>query len=400
MQQPKTLVAQRWGQFTTSIFTAMSELAREFKAVNLAQGFPDFPGPQKLLDAVAKHVQTCHNQYSHSSGEEALRVQLSEFICDTTGANYDPKTEITVTTGATEGIYAAINAFVNPGDKVVVFEPFYDSYAQAIANAGGQMVPVRLHAPDTPLGLRSQGWAVDWEEFDAVSAGGFKLLLLNTPHNPTGKVFTETEIERIVSKVLKNDAILVADEVYEQLIYEPAQYVSSLQFQQARSHIVRISSASKTFGFTGFKVGWIAAPPHLTQGIRLVHQGVVFSTNAHVQLGIAEVLSDKAWLSQYLKELKSEYLEKRNFLTNSLERAGFTVSPCQGAYFLMANYEKLGGGIQDVAFAKQLIESRSVAAIPPSVFYVAPPKNLPWLRFAFCKKKETLEKASQLLLES
>lgn len=396
----KSPLASRWTGFETSIFTAMSELAREYKAVNLAQGFPDFPGPKKLLDAVANAVESCHNQYSHSSGEEALRIQISEFIRATTGASYDPTTEITITTGATEALYSAINAFVNPGDRVVVFEPFYDSYAQGIINAGGVIVPIRLHAPDTPLGLRANGWAIDWSEFDAVAAGGFKALILNNPHNPTGKVFSEDELERIFAKVLKNDAVVFADEVYEQLVYEPAQFLSACSFSKIRSNLVRISSASKTFGFTGFKVGWVAAPPALTKAVRLVHQAVVFCTNAHVQLGIAEVLKDKTWIDSYLKALKAEYREKRDFLKTALERTGFVVPPCHGAYFLMASFEKLAGDLKDVTFAKQLIETRQVAAIPPSAFYVTPPKSLPWLRFAFCKKKETLEKAASLLLNT
>lgn len=393
-------IAKRWSGFGTSIFTEMTQLANAHKAVNLAQGFPDFPGPSELLSRVSEHLRTCHNQYAPSIGEEFLRTQVSKSVFAATGAYYDPKTEVTITTGATEAIYAVINAFVNPGDRVVVFEPFYDSYAQAIANAGGQLVPVRLHAPDTPQGLQAKGWAVDWSEFDAAAAGGFSLLILNSPHNPTGKVFSFDELERIADGVIKNGAIAMCDEVYEALVYEPGEHVSLASLEKVRDRVVRISSAAKTFGFTGFKVGWVTAPSALSACVRLVHQGIVFCTPPFIQLGLADVMADEAWFKTYLESVKADYLAKRDFLKATLERAGFTVQPSSGSYFLMANFEKLAGDVTDVSYAKQLIETHSVAAIPPSVFYVKAPKSLPWLRFAFCKTQATLERARQLLLQS
>lgn len=398
---PEPLVqAKRWNGFGTSIFTEMSDLARHFQAVNLAQGFPDYPGPQKLLDAVCDQLQNCHNQYSHSSGEEVLRQQVSNLVMESLNLYYDPRTEITITTGATEAIYVAINAFVNPGDKVLVFEPFYDSYAQAVANAGGILVPVRLHAPDTPVGMQAKGWGIDWDEFEAASAGGFSFLILNTPHNPTGKVFTLDELERISNRVIKNNALVLSDEVYEYMVYDSFEHQSPAVFPKLRNRVIRISSAAKTFGFTGFKVGWILAAPELTRTVRLVHQAVVFCTNAHVQLGLAHVMQDTSWLKTYLASLKTEYAAKQAQLKSTLERAGFTVQAAQGSYFLMANFEALAGDVSDVVYAKSLIETHSIAAIPPSVFYVKAPKSLPWLRFAFCKKEETLRRAAELLLQS
>lgn len=396
----KTTQALRWNGFGTSIFTEMTELARAHKAVNLAQGFPDFAGPQELLNAVGEHLRTCHNQYAPAIGEEVLRTQVSKFVFNQTGAYYDPKTEVTITTGATEAVYAVVNAFVNPGDRVIVFEPFYDSYAQAIANAGGQIVPVRLHAPDTPVGMQAKGWAVDWSEFDAAAAGGFSFVILNSPHNPTGKVFSADELEHIAAKVLKNNAVVMCDEVYESLVFEPGTHVSLVSLEKVRHRVVRVSSAAKIFGFTGFKVGWVTAPAALTESVRLVHQGIVFCTPPFIQLGLAEVMSNQDWLTQYLADSRASYQSKRDFLKATLERAGYTVQQAQGSYFLMANYEALAGDISDVFYAKQLIETHSVAAIPPSVFYAKAPKSLPWLRFAFCKSQETLERAAQLLLQS
>lgn len=373
----------------------MSALARSHNAVNLAQGFPDFPGPQKLLDLVSQEVQSCHNQYSLSSGEERLRMALANFVDYMIGVKYDPQTEITVTTGATEAIYSVVNAFVNPGERVVVFEPYYDSYAQAIANAGGVLLPVRLHAPDTPKGKEVGDWAIDWDDFNAAVAGGFKLLILNTPHNPTGKVFSEEELKNIATGVKKAQALAMCDEVYENLVYDDTPFVSLANL--LKDNVIRVSSAAKTFGFTGFKVGWVCAPAGLTKSVRLVHQGTVFCTNAHVQLGLAGFLEDKKGTIQYLKEANQEYSTKRNFLKSGLEIAGFEVGPCRGTYFLMANYRKLAPDLRDVEYAKKLIVEKKVAVIPPSVFYSKAPEMLTWLRFAFCKTDPYLKNALENL---
>lgn len=386
-------LADRWQSFGTSVFTAMSEKAKAFKAVNLAQGFPDFAGPKKLLDAVSEQLLNCHNQYSHATGEEKLRVQLANWIGPTVGLELDPATEITVTTGATEALYSSLNAFVNPGDRVVVFEPFYDSYGQAIANAGGIIVPIRLHAPNTPLGLKANGWAVDWDEFNTVAKSGFKVLLLNTPHNPTGKVFSHDELEKIANAVRANNAVAICDEVYENLVYDDFEHISLLSLSGMKKHVVKISSAAKTFGFTGFKIGWVVANAELSWAVRLVHQGIVFCTNAHIQLGLANTLEDELWVKNYLQDLKHEYREKRDFTVKMLKQASFEVAICPGSYFVMASYEKLDQYKNDIQFAMHLIETKGVAAIPPSAFYLHAPKSLPWLRFAFCKKEQTLENA-------
>ncbi len=396
MTSPARL-ATRWTGFGTSIFTEVTDLARRLGAVNLAQGFPDFHGPPELLRAIAAHVETSHHQYAPGIGEARLRRAVAGFVRATTGRAYDPDAEVTITTGATEAIYATVNAFVNPGDRVVVLEPFYDSYAQAIANAGGVLVPVRLHAPDTAAGQAAGGWAIAWDELEAAREAGFRLLVLNSPHNPTGKVFTAAELRRIASVVAAADAVVMCDEVYEAMVYDGARHVSLSTFAEIAHLVVRISSAAKTFGFTGLKVGWVTAPPALTAAVRLVHQGTVFSTSPFLQTAIGEVLEDESWRAGYLDDLRRDYQAKRDLLRNALEAAGFDVPLVDGTYFLMAGFARLAGAMTDVAFARQLIETRGVAAIPPSVFYARPPATLPWLRFAFCKRDETLRRAAALL---
>ncbi len=406
MSEPRA--AARWSGFGTSIFTAMTELARQHDAVNLAQGFPDFLGPEKLLRAVEAHVRTSHHQYAPGNGEERLRQAVARFVHASTGVAHDPRTEVTITTGATEAIYATVNAFVNPGDRVVVFEPLYDSYAQAIANAGGVLVPVRLHAPHTEIdpgaetreGSRAGDWTIAWDELEAAAAAGFRLLILNSPHNPTGKVFREDELARIAAILVAADAIALCDEVYEAMTYDGTHHVSLSQFPAVRDQVVRISSAAKTFGFTGFKVGWATATAALSAPIRVVHQATVFSTTPFVQTAIAEVLEDETWLADYLVQLRTTYQGKRDLLRGALEQAGFEVPQVRGTYFLMASFARLDPAASDVEFSSRLITSRGVAAIPPSAFYARAPARLPWLRFAFCKRDETLEKAARSLTKA
>lgn len=397
-------MAQRWAPFGTSIFTEMTQLSQVHQAVNLAQGFPDFAGPEEVLQQVAHETLHCHNQYAPAIGEATLRRSVSQLVEAKTGVSYCPDQEVTITTGATEAIYSVVNAFVNPGDRVVVFEPCYDSYAQAIANAGGVLVPVRLHAPDTPAGMVARGWAVDWSEFDAATAVGFKLLILNSPHNPTGKVFSQGELERIAAVVQRHDAVLMCDEVYEYLAYGPSsQLQSAVSLPGMKDFVVRISSSAKTFGFTGFKVGWVTAPAALMRAVRLVHQAVVFCTNPATQRGLATMMSNTGWIESYLSSLSGIYDARQTILEKSLLEAGFKVQRAQGSYFLMANYDAhvQGVAVKDTEFAKGLIRDAGVASIPPSVFYYGsePPRRLNWLRFAFCKTDLTLQTAAKRLVD-
>jgi aspartate/methionine/tyrosine aminotransferase len=391
---PLPTCATRWKNFQTSIFSTMTHFAQKYNAVNLAQGFPDFEGPEHVLNLVKKHFESQAHQYAPSIGDAVLREAVSLSISQKYDVSYSPNSEVTITAGATEAIYCVVNALVNPGESVVVFEPFYDSYAQAIAQAGGVLKPVRLHAPGT---FDNETWQPCWETLESYKFSSPKLLILNSPHNPTGKMFSETELAKIADFVFETGCFVMCDEVYEHLVFENKEHVSLIQFEKIRSQVIRVSSAAKTFGFTGFKVGWVCAHEQVSNAIRLVHQATVFSTPRFLQSGIADALNDSNWYLQYLKEFKNDYASKRDILVKGLKKNGFVIPKTFSSYFVMANYESILPGKQDVEAATWFMENKRVAAIPPSAFYVNAPKHLPWLRFAFCKKVETLTQAMDLL---
>jgi aspartate/methionine/tyrosine aminotransferase len=393
----RSRAASRWIGFRKSIFSEMTDLAERFDAVNLAQGFPDEPGPSRVLELMRRNLENGAHQYAPSIGESALRIAVAENVFASTGICFDASSEVTITTGATEAIYSVVNAFVNPGDRVLMFDPAFDTYAQAVANAGGVIVPVTLHAPDSPLGQRVGDWAVDWEEFDAVSSAGFSFMIFNSPHNPTAKVFSFEELERIARAVAKNGAIVLTDEVYEHIIFDGAEHVSLLAFADIRNQVVRVSSAAKTFGFTGFKLGWVTASRELSEVIRLVHQATVFCTPSHIQCTFAEIMSDTNWTQEWVKTQKKKLLNNRCRLERVLTKAGFALTPTRGTYYLLANYEQLQPEPDGMRFARFLVERCRVASIPVSAFFETSPRQFFWLRFAFCKSRESIDRAAQLL---
>lgn len=382
-------IAERWSSMGKSIFSEMTSLSKKFNAINLGQGAPDFYGPHKILDAICTQMQTCHNQYAPAAGEFALRENLVPFIQKYTGVSYDPITEMTITCGASEALFCTLNAYLQPGDRVVLFEPAYDLYAQAIANTGAEIVPVPLIPPT----FYTKEWSVDWDAFEAAKKLGFKCIIINTPHNPTGKIFNKEEIIRIGEGALQNQAMIIADEVYENLSFEKeCPFVSVASFPELKDITVRISSAAKTFGFTGLKLGWATAPKHFTHSLRLVHQSTVFCLNPALQLGLADCLADETWLSKYLLEQKTEYLEKRDILKSILEQKGFLVPTCYGTFFLCGNFKNLATHNDSIRFAKEFVEFNHIATIPLASFYKNQNIDMPWVRFAFCKKNETLTK--------
>jgi aspartate/methionine/tyrosine aminotransferase len=397
IMRSRNLAAHRWAQFGKNIFSEMSELAKEAGAVNLAQGFPDERGPERVLMALKKQLEQGTHQYAPYIGEPRMREAVAAHMGAFGGLEYNPDTEITITTGATEAIYSAINAFVNPGDRVLIFDPSFDTYAQAVANAGGVLVPVQLHAPDTPLGLRWGGWAVDWEEFSLAAKEGFSLLILNSPHNPTAKVFAREELLRIAEEVQKQNAIVLSDEVYEHVVFDDSEHISLATFPGMRERVVRVSSVAKTFGFTGFKLGWVCAVPELTATIRLVHQAVVFCTPSHIQLAFAEILLDDDWTRDWVQAQKAELASRRTLLSDSLARAGFRVEPTRGTYFLLANYDELSTCSNAMRFCRDLVARRKVACIPVSAFSLKLSQENFWLRFAFCKSRDSIARAGKLL---
>jgi N-succinyldiaminopimelate aminotransferase len=381
--------ARRIATFGTTIFAEMSRLALDHGAINLGQGFPDFDGPEAVKDAAIAAIRDGQNQYAVSSGQPALRRAIADHLARFYGHAPDPELEITVTSGATEALTDAILALVNPGDEVVVFEPFYDSYVPNIIMAGGVPRFVPLRPPD---------WSFDPAELSAAFSARTKLVVVNTPHNPTGRVFTASELEQIATLCRQRDALALVDEVYEHLVFEGAQHVRLAQLPGMAGRTLTASSQGKTFGFTGWKIGWIIAPPALTAAVRRVHQFVTFASATPFQAAAAAAL---ALDDEFYDALRRDYQARRDFLAGALEQAGLRVSLPEGTYFILADFSPLGEDrfADDTAFCRWLTSEVGVAAIPPSAFFSEAHKTVPrtWARFTFCKRPATLEAAAERL---
>ena len=365
--------------FKTSVFTVFSRLAREAGAIDLGQGFPDFDGPGWIKEAAFEAMRSGRNQYAPSIGAARLRRAVAADVEQRLGIGYDPESEVTVTTGATEGIAAAMLGLLDPGDEVLTFEPFYDSYPACAAMAGARLRAVPLHPPE---------FAFDPAELEAAFSGGrVRMFVLNTPHNPTGRVFSRAEIERIVFLCRRHDALLVTDEVYEHLVFGENQHHTPAAVEKERT--VRLSSAAKTFSLTGWKVGWACCGPELADGLRRAHQFLVFCTAPPLQEAIAKAL-EQAPGRGYYEELRKRYRARREILLEGLSAAGYRVTPPEGTYFAMAAPP---GPEDSEAFVRRLIRESGVGAIPPGSFYLHPEHGAGWVRFAFCKRQKTLRAA-------
>lgn len=363
--------------FEETIFATISRLAGEKGAINLGQGFPDFDGPEWIRDLAANSFEG-KNQYAPSLGMPNLRASISQYYNDFYGLNYDGNTEITVTNGATEAIFCTALALINPGDEVIVLEPFYDSYMAAIKLAGGIPVPVTLHEPD---------FCFDLDELKKAFSPKTKMVFFNSPHNPTGKVFSENEIQSLCDLVIENDAYLVSDEVYEFLTFESFKHLPPATFKDMKERTLTISSAGKTFGLTGWKIGWVSAPPSLTHAVRMVHQFNTFSVCTPLQYAVGKALED---LKNYVPKFRSQYDELRLVLNEGLEKAQLNPLPTQGTYFTLI---PVPSGKDDISYCKELIEDVGVATIPLSPFYHKSDEGKKFVRFCFAKKKETIEAA-------
>jgi N-succinyldiaminopimelate aminotransferase len=383
--------AHRVSTFGTSIFAEMSRLAVERKAINLGQGFPDFDGPEAVKAAAVAAIGAGDNQYAVSNGQPALRRAIAAHSQRFYGQSFDPETEITVTSGATESTFSAILGLVNPGDEVIIFEPFYDSYVPDVLMAGGVPRFVPLYAPTD----QQADWHFDSDELAAAFNPATRLIVLNTPHNPTGKVFSSHELARIAALCLEWDVLALCDEVYEHLVYDGLRHQRLAQQPGMAGRTLTISSLGKTFGLTGWKVGWVLAQPTLTAAVRAAHQFVTFATATPLQAAGAAAL---ALDDEYFQSLAQSYQARRDFLLGVLREMGLRVSVPSGTYFIMTDFTPLGieGVNDDVGFCRWLIENLGVAAIPPSAFYCDAHKSLGrnWVRFAFCKRRETLEAAA------
>jgi N-succinyldiaminopimelate aminotransferase len=373
--------ARRLEPFGTSVFGEMSRLALEHSAVNLSQGFPDFDGPDLAKDAAIAAIRAGHGQYARTTGIPDLHRALSEKFRRYWGLEFAPDSEITVTSGATEAIFSTIQGLCEPGDEVILFEPYYDSYKASVVMAGAMPRIVTLRAPD---------WSFDAAELAAAAASPrARAILLNSPHNPTGKVFSPEDMERIARICKERDLVCITDEVYEHLVYEGT-HVPMAGLPGMRDRTVTISSFGKTFSLTGWKIGWAAAPPPLTAAVRAAHQFVTFATATPLQHAAAATIAGAP--EGYYAELLASYRQRRDYLARELTAIGFDVRPAAGTYFLCAGFRRFSAE-DDITFAKSLVTGVGVAVVPPSSFYDHPEHGRDWVRFAFCKRMETLEAA-------
>lgn len=369
----------------TTIFTRMSALAAEHGAINLSQGFPDFDGPAYLKERLAHHVASGANQYAPMAGAPALRQAIAAKIRHQHGIGLSAEHEITVTAGATEALYAAITALVRPGDEVVCFDPSYDSYAPAVTLAGGRLVRLPLAPPE---------FRPDWAQFRASLSPRTRLVIVNTPHNPTATVWQADDFNQLWQAIADHNIFVLSDEVYEHICFTPAGHSSVLHHANLRERAIAVSSFGKTYHMTGWKVGYAVAPPALTEELRKVHQYLTFSVNTPAQLALADMLEAHP---EHWRQLPEFYRAKRDRFARALAGSRFKVLPSLGTYFLLVDYGAISE-LDDLAFARWLTEHAGVAAIPLSVFCEGPfPHQL--VRLCFAKQDETLDQAGARLCQ-
>jgi len=372
--------------FGSSIFAEMSRLSVIHGAINLGQGFPDFPGPDFVKNAAKAAIDADFNQYAVPHGAPRLRRAIAANWLSTTGRELDEDREITVASGATEVIFDAIQAFLNPGDEMISFEPYYDSYPASAILAGARLVPVTLHPPD---------WSFDRAEFEAALSDRTRLVLINTPHNPTGKVFARAELAWIAAIAQERDFIVLTDEVYEQITYDGVEHVSIATLPGMWERTLTINSTGKTFSMTGWKIGYAIGPANLNAALRAVHQFVTFATATPFQEAMA-VAMETAAANGYYDQLRVDYARRRELMRVAIARAGLPSLPVSGSYFLMADFSALAFNT-DVDFAKFLVSDIGVATVPPSVFYGEPMRAPKLVRFCFAKTDETIAAAADRL---
>jgi aspartate/methionine/tyrosine aminotransferase len=397
MQAASARVAQRFAPFGTTIFTEMTALAVQHGAINLSQGFPDFDGPQFIQHAAAEAMRQGKNQYARMAGLPELTTAIARQWHRQTALELDPQTQVTVTSGCTEALAAAMLGLLNPGDEIVMFEPYYDSYPACAAMAGATVRTVTLHPPSAsaPAGMNvaaeDQAFTFDESELRQAFTPRTRAILLNTPHNPTGKVFTCAELSLVAELCIAHDVIAITDEVYEHLTYEPLlPHTRLATLPGMAQRTLTLSSLGKTFSLTGWKIGWSIGSPELSRALRAAHQFLNFCTATPLQAAAAVALEQG---EAAVAELACALAGKRNLLGASLERIGFRVFKPAGTYFILADYTSLGAWRNDIEFCRWLVEKIGVAAIPPSVFYSDRARAGNLARFAFCKRDETLAAA-------
>jgi len=376
--------SDRTGNFTESVIREMTRRALEHQAINLAQGFPDFAAPEDLKRAAAAAIHADHNQYSITWGAKPLRDAIAAKYRRVYDLEFDPEREITVCCGATEGMIAAMLAVVNPGDEVVVFEPFYENYHPDTQLCGAKTRYVTLHAPD---------WRFDPAELRQVFSPKTKAIVLNSPNNPTGKVFSREELTVIAELCQEFDALAISDEIYEHILYDGAVHIPIASLPGMRERSVLVNSMSKTYSVTGWRVGWVLAPPDLTDAIRKVHDFLTVGAASPLQQAGVYAL---ALGPDYYRHLAEEYQGRRDHLVTSLQAAGFRCFIPQGSYYVITDISGFGFS-NDIEFSTYLIEKIGIAAVPGSSFYAQTGGGQQQIRFCFCKKYETLEAAREML---
>lgn len=366
----------------TSIFAVMSKLANETGAINLSQGFPDFGISQELIARVNHYMKAGHNQYAPMPGIEALRKAISEKVRKDHGVFYDPNSEINITAGATQALYSAIAAFIKEEDEVIIFEPAYDSYSPAVRIHGGVVKFAQMILPD---------YHIDWEQARKMISGRTRMIIINSPHNPTGSVLRKEDLQQLEKFTAKTDIIILSDEVYEHLIYDNLQHESVCRYPELARRSLVVGSFGKTFHATGWKVGYIMAPENLMAEFRKVHQWVVFAVNTPIQMAIADFLTDE---TNY-KGLSSFFQQKRDMFLNLIKPSRFRPVASCGTYFQCLDYGLISQE-HDLDFAKRLTREMNIASIPLSPFFMNG-RDDKILRFCFAKKEETLQQAAEIL---
>ncbi len=369
----------------TTIFTSMSQLAVQTGALNLSQGFPDFNGPQALLDAVGRHVAAGHNQYAPMTGLPALRQQVAAKVARLYGVSVDVEQEITITPGATAAIFCAIQAVINPGDEVIVFDPCYDSYEPSVELAGGRCV----HVP-----LSNDDFAIDWQRFSDALTPRTRMVVLNSPHNPSGALISRADLDQLAALIADRDIYLVSDEVYEHLIYDGVAHASLLAHEQLYQRAFVISSFGKTYHVTGWKTGYVIAPPQLSAELRKVHQYVNFCAVTPLQCALADFMAEHP---EHIEQLPGFYQAKRDLFCDLLQGSRFSFKRTPGTYFQLVDYSAIRPDLNDVDMALWLTREHGVASIPVSVFYQTPVPQQRLIRLCFAKREETLQQAAEKL---
>ncbi|MEC6741980.1 pyridoxal phosphate-dependent aminotransferase [Pseudomonas qingdaonensis] len=379
------MISSKLPNVGTTIFTTMSQLAVQTGALNLSQGFPDFNGPQALLDAVGRHISAGHNQYSPMTGLPALRQQVAAKVARQYGVTVDADHEVTITPGATAAIFCAIHAVIRPGDEVIVFDPCYDSYEPAVELAGGRCVHVQLGA---------DSFAIDWQKLSDALSPRTRMIVINSPHNPSGALITRAELDQLAALIADRDIYVLSDEVYEHLVYDGARHASVLAHEALYARAFVVSSFGKTYHVTGWKTGYVIAPPALSAELRKVHQYVNFCGVTPLQWALADFMAEHP---EHVEELPAFYQAKRDLFCGLLQGSRFEFKPVAGTYFQLVDYSAIRPDLDDVQMSVWLTREHGVATIPVSVFYQQPIPEQRLVRLCFAKREETLRQAAEKL---